>query len=265
MADRIAAEGDLAVVSADYARIFDGQPDDPFMPPIPAGLPVSLDEALAQAEGSWQWQAAGFDLAAAEQQVAVALAAMKPRLSLGGEVSYVQDGGRDYGSGGGAAFGATLSVPLYQGGGDHARVRQSKELFTQRRYGREDARRASESEVTAAWEAGRTAEAQIDSIRRQIRTATLAVAGVREEAQVGARSVVDVLDAEREQFAAEVELARVERDRLVAAYRLLAAVGHLTARDLGLAVIYADPQAHLEATRGRWLGLGVQGEAEERP
>jgi outer membrane protein len=265
VADRIAAEGELAVVSADYVRIVGEPPDEPLMPPVPPGLPASLDEGLAQSDETWQRQVAGFELAAAEQQVAVALAAMKPRLSLGGEVSYVQDGGRDYGSGGGAAIGATLSVPLYQGGGDHARVRQSKELFTQRRYGQDDARRASESEITAAWEAGRTAEAQIDSIRRQIRTAALAVDGVREEAQVGARSVVDLLDAERERFAAEVELAKVEQDRVVAAYRLLAAVGRLTARDLGLAVAYDDPKLHFESTSRRWLGLGVAGEADERP
>ena len=265
MAERIAAEGELAVVTADYARIFGVPPDDPQMPLLPAGLPVGLEEALAQAEGSWQRQAAGFDMAAAEEQVAVALAAMKPRLSLGGEVSYVQDGGRDYGSGAGAAIGATLSMPLYQGGGDHARVRQSKELFTQRRYGQDDAQRASESEITAAWEAGRTAEAQIDSIRRQIRTAKLAVEGVRQEAQFGTRSVVDVLDAERERFGAEVELAKVERDQVVAAYRLLAAVGRLTARDLGLAVIYDDPEAHRKATSGRWLGLGAAAESGEQP
>ena len=120
----------------------------------------------------------------------------------------------DYGSGGGAAIGATLSVPLYQGGGEYARVRQSKELLTQRRYGRDDARRASESEITAAWEAGRTAEARSARSGARSDAAAFAVDGVRQEALVGARSVLDVLDAERELFAAEVDLARAEREQV---------------------------------------------------
>ena len=33
------------------------------------------------------------------------------------------------GSGGNAAIGATLTVPLYRGGGEYARVRQSKEML----------------------------------------------------------------------------------------------------------------------------------------
>mgnify|MGYP000267008718 CR=1 FL=1 len=49
-ADRIAAEGELAVVTADYARIFGGPPDDPQLPPLPEALPIGLDQALARQE-----------------------------------------------------------------------------------------------------------------------------------------------------------------------------------------------------------------------
>ena len=152
----------------------------------------------------------------------MSLAALKPRLNLAGELSYAADGGQQYGSGGGAAVGATLSVPLYQGGGEYARVRQSKETLTQRRYGRDDARRATESAIVGAWAAGRTAAAVIRSVGRQVAAARFALDGVRQEAAIGARSVVDMLDAERELFAAEVTRAcraRAGRGRLPAARR----------------------------------------------
>ncbi len=62
---------------------------------------------------------------------------------MGAELSYAEDAGGSDRSGGNAAIGATLTVPLYQGGGEYARVRQSKELLTQRRYGRDDALRVA--------------------------------------------------------------------------------------------------------------------------
>jgi outer membrane protein TolC len=96
----------------------------------------------------------------------------------------------------------------------------------------------------------------IRSTRRQVNAARFAVEGVRQEARVGLRSVVDVLDAERELFQAESALVRAERERVLQAYRLLAAVGRLTAQDLALPVAYHVPDDHYRDTRGRWFGLG---------
>ncbi|MGE3740100.1 MAG: TolC family outer membrane protein [Geminicoccaceae bacterium] len=233
-AGRIAAEGALEIAEADYERAIGDRPGTLDPAPLPEAMPATLDQALSQAEESWAVQAAEADLDAARESVDVSLAAIKPRLTLVGELSYAADGGQQYGSGGGAAVGATLSVPLYQGGGDYARIRQSREVLSQRRYARDDARRATRSGVVEAWAATSTAAAMIRSVGRQVTAARFALAGVRQEAAIGARGVVDILDAERELFEAEVDLVRAERDRVLAAYRLLAAIGRLTAGDLGL-------------------------------
>ena len=233
-AERIAAEGAVAIAEADYERTVGNRPDTLDPAPLPEALPATLDQALDQAEDSWAVQAADMDLAAAREAVDVSLAAIKPRLTLVGELSYAADGGQQYGSGTGAAVGATLSVPLYQGGGDYARIRQTRETLSQRRYARDDVRRGAHSATVEAWAATTTAAAVIGSVGRQVTAARFALAGVRQEAAIGARSVIDILDAERELFAAEVSLVRAERDRVLAAYRLLAAVGRLTAQDLGL-------------------------------
>ena len=97
----------------------------------------------------------------------------------------------------------------------------------------------------------------IRSIQTQIDAAAFALDGVRQEALVGVRSVLDVLDAEQELFTAEVGLVQAERERVLAAYRLHAATGRLTARDLGLPVPGYDPQAHYREVRGQWFGLGA--------
>ena len=255
-------KGALKVSAADYRRLTGDWPGRLDLPPASDELPGTLDDALAEVEANWRWQAATFDLAAARNDVAVSLGDLKPKLTMGAELSYAEDGGGSGRSGGNAAIGATLTVPLYQGGGEYARVRQSKELLTQRRYGRDDALRVAEAEIAAAWEARQTTEAAIRSIQVQVDAAAFALDGVRQEALVGARTVLDVLDAERERFTAEVDLARAEREHVVDTYRLLASVGRLTARDLALPVAYYDPEDHFQAVKRKWIGLGPKVGAE---
>ena len=122
--------------------------------------------------------------------------------------------------------------------------------------------RRVEAAITAAWEATQTSDATIRSIQRQVDAAAFAVEGVRQEALVGARTVLDVLDAEQELFAAEVDLVRAERERVLAAYRLRAAFGRLTAGDLELEVAQYDPETHYRDVKGRWFGLGPKMGAE---
>ena len=99
IADRVAAEGALAVAEADYSRVIGAKPGQLEPAPLPEYVPLSLDAAMAEAEGNWGWQAAASDLDAAREAVAVSLAAMKPRLTLGGEVGYALDGGQQYSPG----------------------------------------------------------------------------------------------------------------------------------------------------------------------
>jgi len=63
-----------------------------------------------------------------------------------------------------------------------------------------------------------------------------------------------VLDAEQELLDAQVELVRANRNERVAAYTLLAAVGRLTAADLGLPVDIYDPTEHYRDVRDQWFG-----------
>ena len=76
----------------------------------------------------------------------------------------------------------------------------------------------------------------------------------RKLAHEDASTVLDVLDAEQELLDAQVSLVLDQRDAIVASYQLLAAVGRLTARDLGLTVNRYDQKSHYLRVRDRLWG-----------
>ena len=121
---------------------------------------------------------------------------------------------------------------------------------------RDEALRAAEQEAVNAWTLLETVVAQTRSFEEQVRANEIALDGVRQEQEVGARTILDVLDAQQEVLNAQVSLVSSQTDSVVAEFRLLAAVGNLTAAYLSLPVDYYDPKAHYEAVRNKFIGTG---------
>jgi TolC family type I secretion outer membrane protein len=259
VAERIRAEGDLLAARATFEQVIGSVPGERLVRPDLPALPGSEVEAQNLAELNPSLVGARFSLAAAGDDVDVALSALRPRVTVSGELAYVDEPSRQIDWQRSASIGAQLTVPLYQGGGEHARVRQNRQVVGQRQSDLDRARRLVREEVTSAWEALQTARARIASFEEQVRANEIALEGVRQEALVGARTTLDVLDAEQEAFASEVDLTRARRDMVVAAYRLKAAVGQLTVADLGLPVEPFDDQAHYRVVRDKWFGLEAAG------
>ena len=86
-------------------------------------------------------------------------------------------------------------------------------------------------------------EARLDAIKSEIEASRLVTRGIASEAQFGQKTTLDLLDAEQDVNDAELRLVTVEHDRLLASFRLLAAVGRLTAADVGLAEVLGDLNA----------------------
>ncbi len=110
--------------------------------------------------------------------------------------------------------------------------------------------------VTVWWENLVTARAQIEAFRDGVRAAETALEGVEQEAAVGSRTTLDVLDAEQELFDIQVDLVGAEHDDVVASYALEAAVGRLTAANLGLPAQIYDPTRHYDEVRDKFWGIG---------
>ena len=148
-----------------------------------------------------------------------------------------------------------VDIPLYQGGGVSARVRQAKELQGLRQI-EVDVRRAQiRAAVVSSWGQLEAANAAIIAASAQVKAARIALDGVQEEQRVGQRTTLDVLIQEQELVNARRTQILALRARTVASFALLSSAGLLSAENLNLSVQRYDPTAHYEAVKDKWFGL----------
>jgi outer membrane protein len=148
-----------------------------------------------------------------------------------------------------------VNVPLYQGGGVAARIRQAKETNIQLKKEVEDARLRIHAEVISNWGLLQSTASQITSAQDALEANRIALEGVREEEKVGQRTTLDVLNAELEYLGSQIQLVTAKRDRVVAEYAIYASIGRMDAQTLGLSVPYYDPIEHYEIIKNKWFGL----------
>ncbi|MCB2055696.1 MAG: TolC family outer membrane protein [Geminicoccaceae bacterium] len=256
-ADFVQARANLQNSVASYVQVIGEVPDLLEPAELPETMPVDLEAAVAQAVENPAVQALQARVERATADVDVAFANLLPRLDVFGEASYVDepsiftDWQRE------AQVGVTLTVPLYQRGAEYSRVRQTKEVLTQRRRQLDDARRNAAEQTIRFYELYTAANDRVDLFAQQVEANRSALEGVKEEALIGTRLTLDILDAESELFLSQVELQRARRDQIVAAYSLKAAIGELTTAHLDLGVERYDAQAVLEDRENRWFGTGI--------
>ncbi|WP_296714360.1 TolC family outer membrane protein [Rhodoblastus sp.] len=259
-ADVAVAEARLQASMANYRRVIGVEPRQ-LQPaqPIEKLLPPSLD--LAVATGLSENPAvigALHQVDVAEDQVKINEGALLPQIGVQAQVQNQTDaqGVPGYGIYTASVVGV-LNVPIYQGGSEYAQVRQSKEKLSQARLAVETQRYKVRSDVVTAWGNLQSSRAAITSFQAAVKAAEIALTGVREEAKVGQRTTLDVLNAEQTLLNTRVQLVQAQHDRVVASYSVMAAIGRLTARNLGLGVVAYDPNHHYDQTKNRFFGLNT--------
>ena len=197
-------------------------------------------------------------VAAAELNIRRAEAAVRPSVTLGGQVAINQDGD--------TSRGATLSIggPIYQGGRIASVIRQAQAQRDAARAGLLLSVQQVNQNVGNAYSSLLVARARSAASDQQVRAAFVAFRGVREEATLGARTTLDVLDAEQELLDARASLISAQIDETLASYSVLSAMGLLTARDLGLRVQVYDPEAYYDLVREAPTSTSQQGQALDR-
>jgi outer membrane protein len=153
------------------------------------------------------------------------------------------------------SIGPSVTIPIYQGGGEYSLIRQSKETLAQQRLTLQQVRDQVRQQIAQAWGVVTATKAQVDSAQAQVRFSEVALNGVREEARVGQRTTLDVLNAQQTLVNARVTLVTAQHDRVVASYSLLSSVGILAPQTLGLATPIYDPRVHYFQVRDSWVGL----------
>ena len=260
IADRIGAEGNLRASRAAYEAVVGSPPGQLEQPPLPIGLPESQASIVDMAESANPAVlATSYNELAAQRSVREVEGELLPSVELQGSLGYQHERTTRTSEGSTAEILAVVRVPLYQQGAVSSRVREAKQVASQRRLQVREAIRQAREDAISSWERLLTARAQIAAFREAVRATSIALEGVRQENAVGARTVLDVLDAEQELLDAQVNLVSAQRDEIVASFDVLSAVGRMTAADLALGTDIYEPEADYRAVRETWFGLEAPG------
>jgi outer membrane protein len=254
------AQAQLISSRENYIQFVGTPPDDlqppPTLPNLPSDVELAVDVALndnpALLSAQKTRDATAYD-------VGVARASRLPRVSAvasGNYYNYFDSLGSStaFGlrqSGEAATIGLQLSLPVFQGGGPTARIRQAQARRGQAIERTTEVERAVIAQTRSAYAVWKASLEVIASNEIAVSANRSSLEGVRVENSVGSRTILDILNAEQELLNSQVTLVSAQRDAYVAGFSLLASMGRAEASDLGLegATLY-DPAVNYEVARG---------------
>ena len=240
-ASRITAETRLVNAEETYRSLM-GEPAAALaLPAVPPGLPASADAAgEAALKGNHAHRLAYIAERAARRNLDVLVANVRPRVnaSVTGRSTDSSDNGRDTEE---VTASLTLSMPLFPNSAVRARARSGVASHQAALFSLRDSERSTRLAAQNAYRNFRASSQVIDAYAAELKGAALLRDGTAREVEFGLKTVLDLLDAEQGVVNAQVNLLDANRGSIVAAYALLAAVGGLSAPDLGLGVDVAAP------------------------
>jgi outer membrane protein len=252
-----AAQAQLINSRENYLRLVGDAPVNLEAPPPLPNLPESpqsaVNVALASNPGL---QSAQQQRDASRFDVGVARASRLPRVSAVGNSNYANFldslASPAANTNRSTAAGVQASIPLFQGGGPGAQIRQAQARESAAIEGVTEVERGIVAQTRAAYASWRASNQNILSSQAAVDANTLSLEGVRAENSVGNRSILDILNAEQELLQSQVQLVTARRNAYVAGFSLLAAMGRAEARDLGLdgGALY-DPVANYRSVKSR--------------
>jgi len=254
---QLTAESNLTTTRSNFRRIIGSEPEN-LAPgsPVDRFLPPSLQQAveLSLTENP-NVTAAMFGIDVNFLQVKINEGALLPTVTVQASAQQANEQSLQSLRSFGASAVAQLTVPIYQGGGEYALIRQSKENLSQQRLNLETTRDQTRANVVTAWGQLVAGKAQVSSAQSQVTASEIALNGVREEAKAGQRTTLDVLNAQQALVNARVALVTAQHDRVVASYSVLNSVGRLSPQVLKLPTITYDPSVHYQQVRDSWAGV----------
>ncbi len=256
-ANRVVAVGNFENSRANYVNLVGKSPGRLSEPRINVALPAQLTGALQTARVTNPTIiAAHFEENAARHAVDSVIRELMPQVSLNGSVSRNYEQNFVHQKSDSASLIATVTVPLYELGATHSRVRAAKQAVFQRGNDLAQARRTVEEAATRAWSSLQAARSSVRAFEAESRANNIALEGVRQENRAGLRTVLDVLDAEQRLLDSQVNLVGARRDVTVAVYELISAIGRLTAAELKLPVPIYDATLYYRAIKYLPAGFG---------
>jgi outer membrane protein len=254
---QLTAESNLTTTRSNFRRIIGSEPES-LAPgsPVDRFLPPSLQQAVSLSlTENPNVTSAMFGIDVNFLQVKINEGALLPTVTFQASAQQANEQSLQSLRSFGASAVAQLSVPIYQGGGEYALIRQSKETLSQQRLNLETTRDQTRANVVTAWGQLVAGKAQVSSAQAQVTASEIALNGVREEAKAGQRTTLDVLNAQQALVNARVALVTAQHDRVVASYSVLNSVGRLSPQVLNLPTTTYDPSVHYQQVRDSWAGV----------
>ena len=131
-----------------------------------------------------------------------------------------------------SAIGMQLSVPIFSGGTQSAKVRETVAMREKARQDVEAARRAAQFAAKQAWFNWHGAAARAQAALQGIRSAQAALQAARRGLDSGLKTDLEVLQAEQQLAAARRDLRKARYDQLASHLKLKAAAGRIAAEDV---------------------------------
>ncbi|MDE8342347.1 MAG: TolC family outer membrane protein [Acidocella sp.] len=251
------AQGNLQIARENFRQLVGDYPGN-LTPPQPLALPVTSKDAAAQAAlaNNPNVVAAKFADAASKDAIDVAFSALLPVISVQAS-GYTQSDPTGAGTStrGGSVLGQ-LTVPLYQGGAEYSAIRAARAKEQQSFATVTDQQRTVFAQATQAWEALVASRAAIVSTNAEIKANAIALDGTEREEIVGTRTTLDVLNAQQLLLNSQVQQVQNIATLVNNSYTIAAAIGRLTATDLGLPVNQYDDLQYYHAVKYAGFGTG---------
>jgi len=256
VAKKIRASGDLDSSKAKYKRVVGEEPIELEVVENPVTINSSLDELIEMAlKSNPDILALEHSKDAAKNDISIKKSRLLPEVNVSAGRS--QQKGALFASGDirSDTVAINVSIPLYQSGSEYSDIRKAKYEMSRIDYDVIDTQNRVRENVIRAYNDFKVSNAVIKSNRSEIEASKVALEGTEAEAKAGSRTTLDVLDAEQDLFEANVNLVRSKRDEIVSSYNLLAQVGRLNAKELGLDVKLYDPENHYREAKHKIIGF----------
>ena len=232
--DSILAETRLTNAEDSFRSLTGKNARDFIEPSITGNLPIDLLDAETKAhEGHPDILAAIAAERAADQAYNTLQAAVRPTLAFSLSANTKTGTGttldRDE-----VAAQLVFSSPLMSTNATRSTSRRIAASFEQSKLNRTEVTRKTEVAAREAFRNWQSTGIRVDAVASEIEAFRLVAKGIASEAQFGQKTTLDLLDAEKDVNDAELSLVSAEHNQLLAAFRLKAAIGSLTAEQMGL-------------------------------
>ena len=199
-------------------------------------IPENLEKALQISNSkSPDLIIAKIEYEQSKKDVVIARSELSPSASISLESSKTDDLSSTYDEQDKDTMTAKVTLPLFQGGKNHANLARSKNLNKRKRLLYDNAIKNNDSNVASAWSTLQSAKKFLDSVKLQVKAAEIANEGITVEYETGlGRTTLDLIQSNTLLLDAKISLADAERNYLLNQFQFLQSIGILTSSYLKL-------------------------------